>query len=59
MNYSFLEDIIYLSIENIIGQLCLRQASNHVQERTVHWNLLSDVADFLQVKGKLLYNIIF
>lgn len=52
-NYSFLEDIICLSIENIMGQ-----ANNlHVQERTVHWNLLSDVANFLQVKGKLLFYV--
>lgn len=52
-NYSFLEDIICLSIENVMGQ-----ASNlHVQERTVHWNLLTDVANFLQVKGKLLFYV--
>lgn len=52
-NYSFLEDIICLSIENIMGQ-----ASNlHVQERTVHWNFLTDVANFLQVKGKLLFYV--
>ena len=52
-NYSFLEDIICLSIENIMGQ-----ASNlHVQERTVHWNLLTDVPNFLQVKGKLLFYV--
>lgn len=52
-NYSFLEDIICLSIENIMGQ-----AGNlHVQERTVHWNLLTDVANFLQVKGKLLFYV--
>ena len=52
-NYSFLEDIICLSIENIMGQT----SNLHVQERTVHWNLLTDVANFLQVKGKLLFYV--